>query len=339
MKYSWVWKKRNYYMLRLEQNLSRSFRRLYRKMRLVVSPKKAGDALLIAGPFVGELGYEIGEWMPFVKYVSDTLQTKVHVFTRKGHEVLYPFAETFHTYEFPTDHVYNNWLYKHTNSESTLFESIVREMGEYAAEHPNPKQQFFYETADSTQRDTHFKNRKNIIITASQASIRTWKEAIPGSKKVVLVCRFLKRGTERNSDIEQINKLADYVKGIGYTPVIVGKTDENFTIGVKHGINLINRTTLADLVAIYRQSTVIVGNSTGTIHLAAACDVPHITWGSTFLDDTVIRRYQHDWNLNRTWVRFLSKEWHIPFDMIVKAIEDALLLHRGLIQQTQTEHI
>ena len=325
MRYNWVWKKRNYYMLRLGQAISRGFRRSYRKMRLVASPEKAGDALLIAGPFVGELGYEIGEWMPFVKYMSDTLQAKVHVFTRKGHEVLYPFAETFHTYEFPTEHVYNNWLYKYTDSENALFESLVRKTGACAKEHQNPKQRIFYEAADSTRRDTHFKNRKNVIITAPQASIRTWKDTLPGSKKVVLVCRFLKRGMERNSDLEQINKLADYVKGIGYTPVIVGKTDENFTIGVKHGINLINQTTLADLVAIYRQSTIVVGNSTGTIHLAAACNVPHITWGSTFPDDTVVRRYQQDWNLNHTWVRFLSKEWQDPFDIIIKAIEDALL--------------
>jgi hypothetical protein len=44
------------------------------------------------------------------------------------------------------------------------------------------------------------------------------------------------------------------------------------------------------------------------IHLAASCGTPHITWGSTREDDSVVLRYKKEWNLNEIRFRFISKD-------------------------------
>ncbi|MGV7225176.1 MAG: hypothetical protein ACQ9MH_27125, partial [Nitrospinales bacterium] len=90
------------------KTMKRSLRRFYLDLRFNAPRLKRFAAvaafggrvdkgILVAGPYIGELGYEIGEWAPHIKWLASHLNCRTHVFARKGREVLYPFAEEVQT--------------------------------------------------------------------------------------------------------------------------------------------------------------------------------------------------------------------------------------------------
>jgi len=61
---------------------------------------------------------------------------------------------------------------------------------------------------------------------------------------------------------------------------------------------------MEDLIAIFSLCRLVVGQSTGTMHLASLCGVPHVVWGS----DRIGIRYKKTWNPFHTPVIY-HKKW------------------------------
>lgn len=300
----------------LKRNVSLYGPRLLRRIKLVVCRRSQPDGILVAGPFVGELGYEIGEWIPHLAGLTNRLNCRLHVFANKGHQALYPFAEKIIPFDFSAHNVDCNWLRNPSGEQIELFGKYTQQAWDYCSS-PGCKGGFrTIELCGGKQMFRVFDDKVPVKLCAAQEAVEKWKNELPENKKIVLTYRALQRGGERNSNPECIEKLAAFIIKKGWTPVLVGRIDSGFSVPSSGAVNLVNKTTLEDLIAIYRLSSVVVGSSTGIIHLAAACRVPHITWGSTFPDDTVVRRYNRDWNLNNTWVRFVSKDWDVDAEMI-----------------------
>ena len=297
--------------------------RLWRRATLIVPGNEGSEGILVAGPFIGELGYEIGEWVPHLKGLMDRFHCRAHVFTRNGHEVLYPFAETIHTFDFPNKHVRGHWLFEPYKEEIGLYHQLENNVRKYAAEFKLQGRYQMLEVCDTSRLYKAFPDKVPVRLTPSDELKTKWENILPSTPKVVFTYRANVRGNERNSNSDLTHKMADYVIQNGWTPVLVGKIDDDFPIPDIPGVNLINRTTLADLIAIYTLSSLVIGSSTGIIHLAAGCNIPHITWGSTTVDDTVVTRYNKNWNLNNTWVRFISKSWDVHFEDIKDVLTKA----------------
>jgi len=295
--------------------------RLLRRLKLAFFRQHLSDGILTAGPFVGELGFEIGEWIPHIKSLADRYNCALHVFTRKGHEALYPFAEIVQTYDFPVASSNCNWLFEPSEEEIDRYNKLENNMATYAAQPEFSRKFQILLKSGPKIRDKSFRSKVPVLIKANEDLLTKWKNELPPDPKVVLTYRANTRGSERNSSTEFVNQAANFVIKMGLTPIIIGKIDDKYPVPDFPGINLINKSTLEDVIAIYQISRVVMGSSTGIIHLAASCGIPHITWGSTYKDDAIIERYKKDWNLNGTWVRFVSKEWNIDF----KDVESVLL--------------
>lgn len=90
------------------------------------------------------------------------------------------------------------------------------------------------------------------------------------------------------------NGIVDYVIERGYTPVFLGKTElktgmddtkilSKISSGynLKHGINLLNKTSLLESAAIIQQSKAFISMDSGLTHLAGFTDTPMVV-GYTF---------------------------------------------------------
>ena len=296
------------------------YQQLKRRIRIKMTRKVLPECILVAGPYVGELGFEISEWIPYIKNTADTCQCRVHVFTRNGHLALYPFADKAQTFDFSNMHIEKNWLFFPPQDQIELSEDLENQARKYAKKLRSQGTSVIVENCGYNNMDTIFKKKTAVLLESLPDLIDKWGKKLPETKKIVLTYRGVTRDISRNSDIDLLNRLAGFIKGKGWTPIIVGRTDENFSVLDVMGVNLINQTSIADLIAIYKISSAVVGSSTGIIHLAAACGTPHITWGSTHIDDTVVERYNELWNLNNTPVRFLTKNWQGEFEDISKAL-------------------
>ena len=317
------------------KTMKRSLRRFYLDLRFNAPRLKRFAAvaafggrvdkgILVAGPYIGELGYEIGEWAPHIKWLASHLNCRTHVFARKGREVLYPFAEEVQTIDFPSEHIDGHWLMDPSPEEIELYDGLENRARHHAEQH---KSQFAYQSLEVLSDRSNclkiFRGKAPVLLKPSEDLRAKWKKALPSTPKVVLTYRANFRGSQRNSDPDLMVQTADFITKQGWTPILVGKIDKQYTAPDIPGVDLTNQTTLADLIAIYEQSFVVVGSSTGTIHLAASCGTPHITWGSTRGDDSVVLRYEKEWNLNKTWVRFISKDWTIAFQDLKTALDEA----------------
>ena len=299
------------------------YRGFTRRARLRVQQAELQKCILVAGPYVGELGFEICEWIPHIKTLADTYKCKVHIFTKNGRHVLYPFADKFQTFDFPNSHIEKNWMLNPSEEELKLYNELEMKARKYAKQLRIQGECVIVETCGYSKIELSFENKSAVLLEGSPELIEKWGKQFPETN-IILTCRAYRRGSSRNSNIDLINKLAAFIEARGWTPIVVGKTDEGISVPNVAGVNLINQTSIADLIAIYKVSSVVVGSSTGIMHLAAACGTTHITWGSSRADDAVINRYNSTWNLNNTPVRFLTKGWQAEFNDITDALIECL---------------
>lgn len=75
---------------------------------------------------------------------------------------------------------------------------------------------------------------------------------------------------------------------------------------------------LCDLLA---DSNVLVGPSSGPIHLGSLCGIPHVTWSPVERDGIMSNkeRYEKEWNPHNTPVTFLDIGWNPSVKAVVEA--------------------
>jgi hypothetical protein len=84
---------------------------------------------------------------------------------------------------------------------------------------------------------------------------------------------------------------------------------------------------LQDLMDIIAGAKVVVGGSSGVMHLAQLCGTPVVAWGDnkTYYNESLERRYKETWNpfgIGVGWVP--SDDWQPEPNMIEKEIENVL---------------
>jgi ADP-heptose:LPS heptosyltransferase len=69
-------------------------------------------------------------------------------------------------------------------------------------------------------------------------------------------------------------------------------------------------------------STVLVGPSSGPVHLASLCGLPHVTWSPKNATGIMSNkdRYERIWNPLKTPVTFIEGSWNPEVKEIVGAV-------------------
>ncbi len=279
--------------------------------------------ILVAGPYIGELGHEIGEWVPHVygKFVAGKFD-EVHVFTRGDRNGLYPFAARIVSIDFPfnrqTD---SHWMINPHGEAMTRAAEITRDVRNYVNELRQQGTEVLADVLCLARRKELFADKQPVFLPASGQLISSWAKRLPGGKKILLAYRAYHRGSRKNTPAGQLKEVATELKRRNYVPVVIGQTDPDFPPLDIDCVNLVNSTSISDLLALYHLSHMIIGCTTGTMHLAAFCKQPFIVWGGGW--EPVKERYDHTWNPFDVWHIYISLEWQVTTQDIIKAIQQA----------------
>lgn len=130
--------------------------------------------------------------------------------------------------------------------------------------------------------------------------------------EVLFHARGIEKGAYKNWPHEKWAKLAEQFPGAMY--IGAGK-DINHRPSYAGG-------SLAMLMNVIASATVVIGGSSGVMHLALMCGTPVVTWGDcNNFGDTLENRYKKTWNPFGTPVTWVGDTWDPEVEQIMEAIK------------------
>ena len=133
------------------------------------------------------------------------------------------------------------------------------------------------------------------------------------------------RGIRRKSTINY-QSWPPLVERLKARPVSVGWVGSEWDTALCYGLDLRCRP-LAELMDLIAAAKVVVGVSSGLMHLAAACGTDLVVWGDrrTYFGETLERRYKATWNPHHVGVEWIdADDWQPAPQQIHHAIERIL---------------
>jgi len=132
--------------------------------------------------------------------------------------------------------------------------------------------------------------------------------------------RNVTKGSNKNYPKSLWDVLVSKLPGIGAT---IGTQEDLHIDGTEdlRGISLV------ELVNYMTGSSVVIGQSSGVMHLAALCKVPTVVWGDqkTYFGETLEKRYKDTWNPFKSKVVFIFEDfWRPTPDVITASVLDLL---------------
>ena len=256
---------------------------------------------LVAGPFCGEFGWEIMSWQGLLRKLSVDYD-EVIVSALSGHEPFYA--------DFCTKYIPHNirgasdcwWMHNKPPAVMQLHEELLQLGGQRIkpnGHYPTAKQKFI--RFGNAQRATERQDKFDVVLHARGEMPRRAEASWP------LGCW---------------NDVARSLIKDGLRVAAIG-TSAWLPAGV-HDRRDIPLSNLMDLLAA---ATVVIGPSSGPMHLASLCGAPHIVWtdnryyGAIRATNRV--RYERVWNPLGTAVRVLDSEgWRPRVVTVLSAIQE-----------------
>lgn len=263
--------------------------------------------ILYCYPYYGELGWELANWVPHVAWVMKEHGPFDHsvAWVRLGHESLYRGIDKFcvaDNYEGQTEgnafvlHCHEAYDFYHEQCrQAELMVKKLESEGHTVVTVRLPQQYYRYH---------RYKDKRLVEpLIASDELLAKWSSSIC-QNAVIFHLRAINRSVKKNTPAHLYRAAADWARKHDRQFVTVGRTggyQPGFPI---EGTNLLNKTDLGDLIAILNLGGMVVGSSSGPMHMAAIADVPHVVWGGG--RGEVRARYLKNWNPFNTPVDHLT---------------------------------
>jgi hypothetical protein len=257
---------------------------------------------LFAGPFVGEFGWELFCWQGILrKYIEVNNFEKVIISGRNSTKFLYEdFCDEYIIYEpdvYEPDSYFNRG--KMTNIPQPPkgctyipYNHLVTHYNPISGWSPKLKQSFIkYGKKIKTDIKVliHARNTKG---AATSTSIRNW-----------------------NSN--NFEKIVNHFSNIKFASIGTKSASSH----IKNTIDLRD----IDVKNYMNSADLIIGPSSGPIHLAALCGLNQLTWCGKPYDISNKKRYIEDWNPFNTKVEYIiSNDWNPSTKQIINKMENML---------------
>lgn len=281
--------------------------------------------VLIAYPYLGELGWEAFNWAPHVRWRAGTAPfSRVIVHTRSGNEALYhDFATEFRVVSgFETCSEGNAFVVRREDAYRH-YRECCRDTARYAAGLSNCHVSVVQLLAGPDYRYFRYKERNKTFarLRASPATLSKWRPRVH-ARSLVFHLRAISKSRKKNTPPDMYAAAARWAERNGMQFITVGHTfGEPLKFPVL-GTNLLNCTSMDDLAALMSLSTLVVGSSSGPMHIAALTGAPHVVWGGERGD--VRDRYLKTWNPFATPVTYVGTRWRYPLDKLIAGLDSAL---------------
>lgn len=252
-------------------------------------PLSAKRLKIFAGPWVGEFGWELFAWQGILRAVArDNKYKKFAVCGRKGHAYLYEdFATEYINYDPPSTET-NMWMCEGASYNYNGKYDVVIKPDNYLSQ----KQEFIRFGEKFGEKFGY-----DILIHARSTD----------------KCKTGYRNWDRDKWDEFVTHFPSAnIASVGTSDgaLHIEGTDDKRDISLKD---------LSDLMA---NSTVLVGPSSGPIHLGSLCGLPHVTWSPKNASIVMSNkdRYERVWNPLDTPVTFVESGWNPEVNEIVGAV-------------------
>jgi len=247
------------------------------------------ENILLAGPWVGEFGWELFCWQGFIRKQSKQYD-KTIVIGRPGNEALYSdFADEYIEFD-PESFKTDAWNCAGAKSAKDIIDKT-------------PHTTHLSGHFDIGMRYTHngVVDTKNLFFNGQEFHKYLTDEDQIGYN-LILHCRNKSTGADRNWGKGQWEEL---VKLLPDTISIccIGNSEAFHIEGTDDSRGI----SLSKLITVMNKSMLIVGPSSGPMHMASLCGLKHLVWSTDY--NRV--RYEKDWNPFDTKVIFYSEgDWN-----------------------------
>ena len=157
---------------------------------------------------------------------------------------------------------------------------------------------------DFTDIEEHDGERSLKFIKRYRCNGKYFKYGTPKKEKDILIHA---RGIKRKNSINY-REWDKVVKELNSVGVIGTLNDQKLDCDDYRGIEL------QDLMDLIAGAKVVVGCSSGVMHLAQACGTPVVVWADnrTHFGETLEKRYKETWNPFKTEVSFITELFPKP---------------------------
>ena len=275
---------------------------------------------LVVGPFMGELGWELFSWEPYVRGLFlHNQHDKCVVYGTKGKSSLYNFAE-YRDIKIIKEDSECNFIHnaeEHRAELDTMLKTLVgrhkQEDGEF---------QFFWFNNLPRLNDPMYMGGRPDLIEMKDHHPKVFVNlTLSDKQKSICLCvRNRQLSDFRNWDFNNWYDLADKLKDICRV-YVVGKIEEDGWEMPDGVVDLTNSTTIDDCINIFGDMDLMVGGSTGLMHLASRMGKPHLVWG---VPKNIERYGETNWFGAKHFV-YTDKSWMPAVDDIYPMIENFVM--------------
>ena len=260
------------------------------------------SSIIVAGPWIGEFGYELFRWQGHLRYLAQEYE-EVIIAGRPGHSVLYnDFATKYCAFNCSVGT--NAADGRHCGVDTDLVSLSEQLFAGIPYTHMVCSEQKVIDT------DPQMFKRYGTRGVCSGYDVVIHARNIDVDDGVMLDHHKAQKES-RNWDysqwIELMNELPQRA-----TIACIGTVDAAYHIPSTVDLRGIALGKLTDILA---NSRLVVGPSSGPIHLASLCGCPHVTWGEPHLE----QRYAQAWNPLATPMQFIVDEHYNPAAQTVVA--------------------
>jgi hypothetical protein len=213
--------------------------------------------IVFAGPWIGEFGWEIMIWVPYLRKLSWEYE-KMYISTFEGVEALYsgfhcPVEFVPHGYPCRTD----DWM--NTAAAIPSF-------------------------ADNIEYITSIKQYK------VDGKYVRYGSPVVQDAAVLFHARGIRTAVFKNWAVEKWAVLAEEFP----SAISIGSKDDLHVPGTKDARGL----SLGSLMDLIASASIVIGQSSGVMHLASMCGTQHVVWADskTYFSESLEKRYKETWN-------------------------------------------
>ncbi len=246
------------------------------------------------GPWVGEFGWELCIWSPYIRRMAKKYG-HVIVSSRPTSRYLYEFADEFIGIE--------------AKSRSGFGGSTVKKLQKIVkAEHFVPGKNIS-RIMSSYEKDREGDFEYRCLSPDHQIWVADVMFAFRSNKK--------QGGREKSYKKEECGRLVELFLKKGISVACYGGRDNYWFEGTVD----IRGAALEEQCSALSVAKCAIGPSSGTIHLASLCKCPHIVWFGLDRPKGLRRRYEENWNPFKTSVVYLKQKNPAPQEVLEEAIK------------------
>ena len=255
--------------------------------------------ILIAGPWVGEFGWELCAWQGYIRALSRKYDQTVIVCRESSRALYEDYANDF-IFAEPDGGLADSFFMHGLNLNDFLRQTLMEKGRHYL----NQKPTIFLPRRIGFPPMTHFSEPMKLgehLIVSEYHKYGNGK-----NKKYDYIFHMRERELrkEDNWAFSNWEKLLELLAVEKSRVACIGSLEESTSMPGTADLRSANMSNVFDAVA---GAKCTFGPSSGPMHLSSLCGCPHVVWSKP--ENKI--RYEEDWNPLKTKILFLSEfSWH-----------------------------